>query len=100
VTLRIDDPRTTAGLAPSHQLQESAAVRRYGDFSAGFANSEASDRVELSSLADRISAAFELQGSANEARIGRLRALFQSGEYRVDAEAIGRSLITETVADR
>ena len=97
MALRIDDRSLAAGLAQSRQLQQSHAVKRYGELGASVPGAATGDRVDLSSLADRISAHFDNDEASSAARVDRLSALVRSGEYSVDSLAIAKGLVGETL---
>ena len=62
------------------------------------ADLKSSSRVELSSRAQDIKRAKELatpDGSIDEAKVARLQAMIDAGEYKVNADAIAERLLDE-----
>ncbi len=103
MAMKIDGQNPADGLTQAQQAlqsQQTRAVKRYGDVGESGPGAAAGDRVELSSLADKISARLDVDGAANSARTDRLAALVKSGKYNVDSKAISKSLVSEMLADQ
>jgi anti-sigma28 factor (negative regulator of flagellin synthesis) len=59
---------------------------------------EPSDQVQLSTLGLRLSA--EAAAPEREAHVARIAALYQSGAYHVDAEAVSQRIIDDSTSIR
>jgi flagellar biosynthesis anti-sigma factor FlgM len=56
------------------------------------------DRVELSTLAGRVSRAMETSAADRGGRVEALRAAYQAGTYRPDALATSRGMVADALA--
>jgi anti-sigma28 factor (negative regulator of flagellin synthesis) len=57
-----------------------------------------SDRTDLSGVADRLSGILQGEASSRADRISQLKADVASGAYRVDANAVSRAMVKETLS--
>jgi len=94
--MRISDPNGLGHLASAQngRAGETEAVNpslKGGTTGAG--KSAFSDRLELSSFAGRLSQALAASSAGRAQRVAELKAAVQSGNYRPDPVAIGRSII-------
>jgi anti-sigma28 factor (negative regulator of flagellin synthesis) len=56
------------------------------------------DRVEISSLSERVAAVGEAQDAQQAQRVRKLAALYESGQYRVDPLQLSRALVSHAIA--
>ncbi|MCL5746472.1 MAG: flagellar biosynthesis anti-sigma factor FlgM [Acidobacteria bacterium] len=98
--MRVDD-RNLAGLgaARSGQAAETQRTGSDGRAGAGRAGNDA-DRVELSSLAGRLSYFLEAGAQARASRVSQLAADVQGGRYRVDSAAVSRAMLDDALEFR
>ena len=98
--MRIDDTNT-GGLGPT-ELNRAQATEAAGRTGTGAAQrkggGDGSDLVNLSSLAERVSALGQ-NSPQQQARLDRLRSIVESGQYQPDPEAISESIIQEALGD-
>lgn len=84
-----------ANTLETHRLESaSSKVSITGPRKAG----EASDEVRLSSLGLRLSD--DAVSPEREAHITRIAALYQAGNYHVDAESVSQRIIDDSVSTR
>lgn len=98
--MRVDD-RNLAGLgtAPSGQTAETQRTGSAGRAGAGQAGND-TDRVELSSLAGRLSYFLEAGAQARASRVSQLAEDFQAGRYQVDSAAVSRTMVDDALEFR
>src|SRR5689334_15372583 len=82
-----------APITPKTEDQTSAVRSR----SAATESSYRSDRSELSSIANLLSAAPDTQSAARAERVARLRTDFLAGTYEPDSAQISRSLVQSAI---
>jgi len=87
------------GLAEASQATRAAQVApsgRPGQTTQGL-NSTASDRIDISSLAERVGFADRAQAAQQTERVSKLTALYQSGGYRVDSLNLSRAMVSSAL---
>jgi len=98
--MKIHD-RNPVGVSASEtgKTQDTQKVER--DSSPRSASSRASgsgDRVELSSLAGRVSYALGASAADRASRVDALGAAYRTGQYRPDSLATGRGMIEDSLS--
>jgi flagellar biosynthesis anti-sigma factor FlgM len=90
--MRVDDnsltnqvSSSTTRAAESQRIQVDTTPR-------SGAGSSASDRVDLSGLAARISQTMQTLSSQSAQRVGQLQKAFRAGSYQPDTERLARAL--------
>ena len=56
-----------------------------------------SDHVEISSLSEGIASANSAQEAQQAARVSHLAALYASGRYRVDSQAVSKAIVSSAL---
>ena len=95
--MRVDE--RTAGLAAGANRAQEA--RRTEELEAAgprqAAGSSARDQVQVSRLAGSVANALEASSAQRSVRVERLAALYNSGEYKVDAAQVSRAMISNAL---
>lgn len=94
--MRVDDPNLRSTGAQGSSAAERVTTRSVGG-SRGSDPVRVRDDVEISSIGEALQSLQE-GSAAREARVEQLRALVQQGQYRVDAEAVARGVLDESIA--
>lgn len=66
--------------------------------SAGRKAALTTDSVELSGFADRLSRTMQASAASRTQRIAELTAAVRSGNYRVDAQALSHSMVSQAIS--
>jgi anti-sigma28 factor (negative regulator of flagellin synthesis) len=93
--MRVED-RLTADAARLNAATETQGAREVSS-RAGAGQSGASDRLQLSSLAERIRGVFDRAAELHSARVAEVSCRVRAGTYKVDREALGRALASEAL---
>jgi flagellar biosynthesis anti-sigma factor FlgM len=99
--MRISDSHlNSVGTAQTGQAQRGDSVSLSGGKRTESAASAGAgqDRVELSGLSGQLSRVLGASSADRSAKVSRLSAQFQAGTYQVDAQAVSRSMVKETLA--
>jgi hypothetical protein len=96
--MRVNDTNLTGtGALETARAQESQRTDRPSGL-AGSAGSGTTDRVEFSNTMGRLSRALAAHSSGSAQRVTELAARYAAGDYRPDAAAAARGLVTEALA--
>ena len=87
-----------AGSTQSGREAERVDGRKTADGSESARGSQP-DRAELSDLAGKIAHVVGSEAQGRTQRVEKLRAAVAAGTYSVDAQALSRALVTETLAE-
>lgn len=98
MSLRIQNDAVTSGPSPevSRPDQTNSLTSGTGKFR-GAAGTEGGDRVEVSSVAESISAGISAQNQQRAARVAELSGLYASGGYSVDSAQVSRSIVNSAI---
>ena len=98
--MRVDDRNALdGGIQQPGRSLESQRVDVVSLSRATGPNASASvDRLQLSSLTDRISQTMDSMTVAESRRAEQLHAAFQSGRYTVDSETLSKALVNEMMS--
>jgi flagellar biosynthesis anti-sigma factor FlgM len=97
--MRIDDRQMTESQAAQagKAAQAQSAARQQEAKAAGQSSGASSDQVELSGLLEGLAKALASAGTEQSAKVERLAAEYQSGQYTVDSGAVSRSILAEAL---
>jgi anti-sigma28 factor (negative regulator of flagellin synthesis) len=90
-----ENPQATAS-TQTQRPSELTSARKQSSFSGRIDNS-GEDRLEISSFADRVSAATEAHVTQRAERVKELTALYQSGRYEVDTSKLSQALVNSAI---
>jgi anti-sigma28 factor (negative regulator of flagellin synthesis) len=94
-----DRDLTGAAAAESGRAAEAQKLGRKGGLAGQRSGGrEGGDRVEFSDNLGRLARATSSYSAAQANRVEQLSAQYQSGQYRVDAAAVGKSLVDHALA--
>ncbi len=98
--MRIDDRQLTENqAAQSGKAAQAQSIARQQETKPGGPNSlGGSDQVQLSGLLEGLSRALEAADAERSAKVERLEGEYQSGNYRVDSQAVSRAVLAEALA--
>lgn len=93
--MRITEQDTVNTISKSQAagVYESPKAASGGPSAAQNLNAPASDRIDLGNQSDLVSRAQTAGADSRETYIEQLRALVQSGQYRVDPAALSQSIV-------
>jgi flagellar biosynthesis anti-sigma factor FlgM len=99
--MRIVDTTNLGNTTPAQtgrtgQLHSTDASGKTG--SAPRIGSSATDSVELSSFADRLSRTMQDAGASRAQRVTELTAAVRAGSYQVDAKAVSHALVSQALS--
>jgi flagellar biosynthesis anti-sigma factor FlgM len=93
-----DSDLTGATAAQSGRASEAQKLGKSNGPAANRAGRDGGDRVEFSDKLESLSRAMASYSAGQSNRVEQLSALYQSGQYRVDPEALGKSLVSHALA--
>jgi anti-sigma28 factor (negative regulator of flagellin synthesis) len=94
-----DRDLTGAGAAESGRSAETQKLGRESELAGRRSGGrDGGDRVEFSDNLERLSRAMSSYGATQTNRVEELSALYQSGQYRIDAAAVGKALVDHALA--
>jgi anti-sigma28 factor (negative regulator of flagellin synthesis) len=98
--MRIYDtnPQAAAGAANTLETQRLESSGGKVSITGPSKPGEPSDEVQLSTLGSRLAA--EAAAPERDAHVARIAALYQSGAYHVDAEAVSQRIIDDSTSIR
>ena len=97
--MRVED-RNPAAANHTGRTQETQRADLENGTKSGAARAGAQDRVEVSSLAGRVSGALDASATLHAARVERLASLYASGAYTVDARKVSHAIVSDGLASR
>lgn len=94
-----NDGLAESSAAQSSRTSQTTQAARAAQSSSGLSSTGA-DRVEISSLAEKVAAADGAQAIQHSQHVGRLTALYASGRYQVDSRQVSRALVSQSLSAR
>lgn len=87
------------GLAQSRTGETSAASQIGGvpGRGRGLGSTSGVDRIEVSDMAERVNRVMERDTAARSEKLARLESSYLSGQYHVDAAALGSAILKDAV---
>ncbi len=99
--MRIVDSTTVGNAAPAQTGRTGAlqSIDSAGKHASALTKgSSATDSVQLSGFADRLSQTLQTAAASRAQRISELTAAVRSGTYQADAQAISRSMVSQALS--
>jgi hypothetical protein len=94
--MRVDD-RSSTDAARLGSTAETQKARQSASLLPG-SDAACPDRLQLSTLTERIRTMFEAAAASHAARLAEVSAQVRAGTYRVDCQALGRELAAEALS--
>jgi anti-sigma28 factor (negative regulator of flagellin synthesis) len=95
--MRVNEHNQTGASSEAGRAQETQRLDRGGS-SRTTVSGSGGDRVELSSTLASVSRATAAHDADRAAKVQELAAQYQSGQYRTDAAATSRAMVSEALA--
>ncbi len=95
--MKISDSNLNAVTTSAQQAAQAAAAGAGARTASGRPEGARPDRVQLSGLSNALQS-LSAGGPERQGQLERLAAAYQSGNYKVNAQAVGKSIITDAMS--
>ncbi len=95
--MKISDPNTHAAATSAQQTGRATGATTSGGRGTQATSAAKSDQVQLSNLGSSLKS-LASDSAERQSKVSQLAATYQTGNYRVNAHAVGKSVVSEALA--